>query len=191
MLRTFIAIEIPEEIKKAISSQSAGLRKALGGGVRWVAPENVHLTLKFLGDISPANVKMLTQSLEAEAGLHEPFTVKVGNLGVFPTPRRPRVIWVGLDAPAGLPRLQRGIEAMTARLGYAAEDKPFSPHLTIGRVRDQVSADEMQSMRAALENTKVGALGTFEVAAVHLFKSDLQPGGAVYMRLFTARLGNK
>jgi 2'-5' RNA ligase len=98
---------------------------------------------------------------------------------------------VGLESPAGLPRLQRGIEATTARLGYAAEDKPFSPHLTIGRVRDQVSADEMQTMRAALESTKVGALGTFDVTAVHLFKSDLQPGGAVYTCLFTARLGNK
>ncbi len=189
-LRTFIAIEIPAEIKKAIIHQSADLRRAVGRSVRWVAPENIHLTLKFLGEISPANVEMLTQTLKAEAGQHAGFEIKVATMGAFPNPRRPRVIWAGLDAPATLSRLQHGIDAATARLGYPSEDKPFSPHLTIGRVRDQISSDEMQSLRAALENTKTGALGTFTVQAVHLFKSDLQPGGSIYTCLFTARLDN-
>jgi RNA 2',3'-cyclic 3'-phosphodiesterase len=187
-LRTFIAIEIPAEIKKTLLQQSADLHRAVGRSVRWVTSENIHLTLKFLGEISPANVEMLTQTLKAEASQHTSFEIKVATLGAFPNPRRPRILWVGLDAQETLSRLQHGIEAATARLGYPPEDKPFSPHLTIGRVRDQVSSDEMQSLRAALENTKIGMLGTFTVQAVHLFKSDLQPGGSIYTRLFTAPL---
>jgi 2'-5' RNA ligase len=187
-LRTFIAIEIPAEIKKAILQQSADLRRAVGRSVRWVALENIHLTLKFLGEISPANVEMLTQTLIAEASQHTGFEIKVTTLGAFPNPRRPRIIWAGLDAPETLSRLQHGMDAVTARLGYPSEDKPFSPHLTIGRVRDQVSSDEMQTLRTALESAKIGTLGTFTVKDVQLFKSDLQPGGSIYTRLFTTPL---
>ena len=188
-MRTFIAIEIPAELKKAIIQQSADLRRAANRSVRWVTPENIHLTLKFLGEISPANVELLTRALQTEAAQYTPFDISIGTLGAFPNARRPRVIWVGLDAPATLSRFQHGIEACTARLGYPPEDKPFSPHLTIGRVRDQVPADEMLALRAALENTPISTLGTFTVGSVQLFKSDLQPGGSIYTRLFSARLG--
>jgi RNA 2',3'-cyclic 3'-phosphodiesterase len=189
-LRTFIAIEIPAEIKKALIQQSADLRRAVGRSVRWVTPENIHLTLKFLGEISPANVEMLTQTLKAEASQTPGFEIKMATLGAFPNPRRPRILWVGLTAPETLSRLQHGLETATARLGYPPEDKPFSPHLTIGRVRDQISAEELQALRAALENKNIGALGTFTAQAVQLYKSDLQPGGSIYTCLFTARLGN-
>ena len=188
-MRTFIAIEIPAELKKAIIQQSASLRRAAGGSVRWVAPENIHLTLKFLGEISPSNLEMLTQTLKTEASQQTPFDIKIETLGAFPNPRRPRVIWVGLDAPPALARFQHGLEAATARLGYPPEDKPFSPHLTIGRVRDQVPADEMQALRTALESAKIGLLGAFTVQAVKLFKSDLLPGGSVYTCLFSVPLG--
>jgi 2'-5' RNA ligase len=190
LLRAFIAIEIPPEIKKAISAQTASLQQNSGRAVRWIAPENIHLTLKFLGEISPANLQMLTQTLQAECIEHSPFDITVASLGSFPNPRRPRVIWIGLDIPPELNRLQRNIESVTSRLGYTTEDKPFAPHLTIGRVREQASTAEIQSLRTALENTQVGKLGTFSVHTVYLYKSDLRPSGPIYSRLSSAPLAN-
>ena len=113
-----------------------------------------------------------------------------GGLGAFPNPKRPRVIWIGIQAPAGLEALRHGIEAATATLGYPVEKRSFSPHLTIGRVRQNVSSTDMQKIRATLEETQVGSLGTMRVATVHLFKSDLKPSGAVYTRLFSTPLKN-
>jgi 2'-5' RNA ligase len=114
--------------------------------------------------------------------------MQIGGLGSFPTPRRARVIWIGIQAPAAFENLQRGIEFAAARLGYEPETRPFSPHLTIGRVRQQVSASDQQQVRAALERTQVGDLGAAEISTVHLFKSDLQPTGSIYTRLFSAPL---
>lgn len=188
LLRTFIAVEIPLSIRQAIHNQTESLRAALGSIVRWVPLENMHLTLKFLGDVSPANVKFISQMLTAEAQACARFSMQIGGLGSFPTPRRARVIWIGIQAPAALESLQRGIESAAARLGYETEARPFSPHLTIGRVRQQVSAGDQQQVRAALERTSVGALGSAEVTAVHLFKSDLKPSGAEYACLFSAPL---
>jgi 2'-5' RNA ligase len=115
--------------------------------------------------------------------------MRVEGIGSFPNSRRPRVIWVGLHAPAALESLQRGIESASARLGYTPEEKGFSPHLTIGRVKQNLSALEIQHIRAGLEEIKIGLLGTVHVDAAHLFKSDLQPAGSVYTRLFSARCG--
>lgn len=188
LLRAFIAIDIPPEIKQAISSQTASLRKESGRAARWVDAENIHLTLKFLGNVSSANLELLAQALQAECAQTAPFTVSLEGLGCFPNPRRPRVLWIGLVVPPGLTRLQRQVEASTARLGYAADDKPFSPHLTIGRAREQAAPAELQALRSLLEQTTVASLGTFNVNEVHLYKSDLKPQGPTYTRLATARL---
>jgi 2'-5' RNA ligase len=189
LLRAFIAVEISPEIHKAIESKTASLRTSLDSGlVRWVPTRNVHLTLKFLGDVSATNVEMLSQMLSVEVSQHQGFTLKFEGLGAFPNPRRPRVIWIGIQAPAELEALQRGIEAATATLGYPAENRPFSPHLTIGRVKKKIGSVGMQKIRTSLEETQVGSLGTTRVEAVHLFKSDLKPTGAVYTQLFSAPL---
>jgi 2'-5' RNA ligase len=188
LLRVFIAVETPLPIRQAIFVQTESLRGALGGLVRWAPVENMHLTLKFIGDVSPANVELLSQMLTAETMGCAPFRMQIGGLGSFPTSRRARVIWVGIQAPAALASLQRGIESAAARLGYESETRPFSPHLTIGRVRQQVRASDQQRVRAALEQTQVGHLGAAAVTAVHLFKSDLKPSGAEYTCLFSAPL---
>jgi 2'-5' RNA ligase len=190
LLRSFIAIEIPTEIKQAISAQTANLQKQIGSSVRWVAAENIHLTLKFLGEISPTNVDVLSQMLQAECEHHPPFTLTIHSLGCFPNPRHARVIWIGVDCPQELIRLQREIESTTARLGYAPEDKPFSAHLTIGRVREQATATELQIIKSVIEDVRIDQLGTFTARSVELFKSDLKPAGPVYSRLFSAPLGN-
>jgi len=153
-----------------------------------VAPHNVHLTLKFLGDVSPTTLQELAEAIKVETVSHGMFSISVGGLGAFPSPRRARVIWVGLEAPPALEALRRGVEAAAAQLGYAPEGRPFSPHLTIGRVEQNASAADLQRIRAALEATKVGLLGTQQVEALHIFKSDLQPGGSVYTHLYTMPL---
>jgi 2'-5' RNA ligase len=190
LLRAFIAIEIPPEIKKAIADQIASLKNSAGHAVRWVAPENIHLTLKFLGETSPSNVQPLSEALQAECEQHAPFEISVSGLGCFPNAHRPRVIWIGLGIPQELNHLQHKLEQATARLGYATEDKPFSPHLTIGRVREQATSAELKNINCEFEKLHVGLLGTFTASSVHLFKSDLKPSGPVYTSLFNARLGN-
>lgn len=188
-LRVFIAVEIPSSIRQAIHEQTEPLRAALGTDlVRWVPIENMHLTLKFIGDVSPANVDTLAQMLTAETQTCAPFSFAVSGLASFPSPRRARVIWIGIHAPAALTSLQRSLESAAARLGYEEEPRPFSPHLTLGRVRQPIGANDQQKVRAALEISQVGALGTVEVTAIRLFKSDLNPSGAEYTCLFSASL---
>jgi 2'-5' RNA ligase len=189
MLRSFIAIELPAEIQAAIASSTAGLQKALPKPlVRWVASKNLHLTLKFLGDVSPANLERLAEALKVESVRQEKFSLSVGGLGAFPTPRRPRVIWIGLEAPAMLTAVQRAVESVSSRMGYPTEERPFSPHLTIGRVGQDVSAADLKRVCAAIEGATVGPLGTVSVDAIHIFKSDLQPGGSVYTHLYAMPL---
>lgn len=188
LLRAFVAVELPVEIRQAAGNATSVLQKKIGSLVRWVPAENMHLTLKFLGDIAPSNVDMLAQMLRAEADLFNCFELRFAGLGSFPSLKRPRVIYIGIQAPTVLEALQRGIESASYRLGYESEERGFSPHLTIGRVKQNVAGTEQQTIRRALEETKIDALGTARVDSVHLYKSDLQPTGSVYTRLFSAPL---
>ena len=189
LLRAFLAAELPAPLQDTIQTATSGLRKTLGDElVRWVPIHNVHLTLKFLGDVSPSSLDLIKQMLTTEASQVQSFEVQIEGLGSYPNPRRPRVLWVGLIAPAALAALQHSIDAAAARLGFESEDRDYSPHLTIGRVRQNISASEQQKIRTALEGTRVGNLGAAQVDAVHLFKSDLQPTGSLYTKLFTAPL---
>ena len=188
LLRAFIAVELPREIRQAVYDTTAALRNRLGAMVRWVPLENMHLTLKFLGDVSPTNVDLLSQMLRAETDLFNCFDLRLNGLGSFPSPKRPRVLYIGIQAPAVLESLQRGIESASRRLGYESEERGFSPHLTIGRVKQNVTSAEQQMIRRALEETKIDALGTARVDSVQLFKSDLRPTGSVYTRLYSASL---
>jgi 2'-5' RNA ligase len=190
LLRAFIAVELPLEIRQTVCETTSKLRNEIGALVRWVPIENMHLTLKFLGDVSASNVDMLSQMLRAEMDLFNCFDLRLNGLGSFPNLKRPRVIYIGIQAPAGLEALQRGIESASRRLGYGSEERGFSPHLTIGRVKQNVTATEQQTIRRALEGTKIDALGTARVNSVELFKSDLRPTGSVYTRLYSARLKN-
>ena len=188
LLRAFIAVDLPFEIRDAIGRAMAPLQKGIGSIVRWVAMENMHLTLKFLGDVSPSNVEMLSQMLQAEADLFNCFDLRLSGLGSFPNLKRPRVIFIGIQAPPTLEALQRGIESASRRLGYESEERGFSPHLTIGRVKQNVTPTEQQAIRRALEETRIDSLGTARVDSVHLYKSDLKPSGSVYTKLCSAPL---
>jgi 2'-5' RNA ligase len=189
LLRAFLAAELPPTLQDTIHTATAELRQSLGKGlVRWVPAHNVHLTLKFLGDVSASSLGLIKQMLVAEASQFSSFEVQVEGLGCYPNIRRPRVLWVGLNAPAELPALQRSIDMAAARLGYESEERSFSPHLTIGRVRQNASSGDIHTIRTALEGCQVGLLGSAQVDAVHLFKSELHPEGSIYTRLFSAPL---
>ena len=189
ILRAFIAIEIPESIQTAIQKETVSLRSAADSSlVRWIPPANIHLTLKFLGDVSTTNLQFIKQMLTQECAQNFSFDLEIGKLGSFPTPKRPRVLWVGVRAPAEFDKLQQTIESAAARLGYAPETGEFSPHLTIGRVRQNLTDSGMQKVRTALSSNHVGMLGTVKVSAVHLYKSDLQSTGSVYTKLSSAPL---
>lgn len=188
MLRAFIAVEIPAEIQQKIHRETSNLRKGIDSLVRWVPPQNMHLTLKFLGDVSPNSLEFIKQMLRTEAENVPCFDIHLAGLGAFPNLKRPRVLYVGIQAPAALEALARGIESASRRLGYEAEERPFSAHLTLGRVRQNANAAEQQQIRRAIEGTQVDLPGTARVDSVHLFKSDLNPGGSVYTRLYSAPL---
>ena len=190
-LRTFIAVEIPLEIRQGVQHATSNLRRDTGSLIRWVALENMHLTLKFLGDIPSENVEVLTQMIHAEADSFDCFDIYLTGINSFPSPERPRVIYIGIQAPAALEAFQRRLESATRRLGYNANangGRAFAPHLTIGRVRQNIRPDDLQKIRRALEGSKIDSPGTARVNSVHLYKSDLKPTGAVYTKLFSAHL---
>ncbi len=190
MLRAFIAIDISSEVRMRIRQVVTSLQRGINAqSVRWVAPENIHLTLKFLGDVSPSNLDLLKQVVAQEAALQPPFDLIIRDLGCFPTLRHPRVLWAGVAPSHALEKLQRGIDQSTARLGYASDARPFSPHLTLGRVTQHASLEALQKIREALENEQKQHLGTIHATEVILFHSDLRPSGPQYTPLYRAPLG--
>ncbi len=189
VIRAFIAIEVPAEIHRRMEEATEPLREKLSScPVRWVAIHNIHLTLKFLGDTSVSNLPVLENMLQAVAAMHQPFEVSVGQLGAFPSKTRPRVIWIGVQAPQELINLQRRIETETDHLGYPREERAFSPHLTLGRVSRNASPADVRRIGEAVVVSEIGWLGTMRVETVTLYRSDLHPSGAVYTPLFTAKL---
>lgn len=191
VIRAFIAIELSLEILQHLDQVSTQLRGQLVKmPVRWVPVDNIHLTLKFLGDVSVANLEMLTKILMGIVSTHHSFEISAGGLGAFPKTHQPRVIWIGLEVPPELIAIQHTLELETGRLGYTREDRPFSPHLTLGRVSRNASVTEIQAIARVLETTKVGFLGATRVKNICLYRSDLNPSGAVYTRIFTAPLAD-
>lgn len=191
VIRLFIAIEISSEIQERLSETADQLKGHLKGlPLRWVPVMNIHLTLKFLGDVPVENLVELKSTLETEAASSQLFDITIGQLGVFPSFHRPRVIWTGIQAPETFYALQARIEQESRRLGYAGDGRQYQPHLTLARVSKNASATEIRRIGEVLQNQIVGTLGTFVVQTINLFRSDLQPGGAVYTRLYTAHLSS-
>jgi len=188
-LRVFIAIELSSHVSDAIQKETARLRQTLGNEViRWVPTQNMHLTLKFIGETSTSHLDFLKQLIAREANAHQQFNLQLGGLGSFPNLRKPHLLWIGVHAPAELASLQKSIEAGTTRLGYEQEERAFSPHLSIGRVRQNISQPELQKIRTTLDTIQLGNIGIARVDSIHLFKSDLQPSGSIYTKLFSAPL---
>jgi RNA 2',3'-cyclic 3'-phosphodiesterase len=186
-VRTFVAVELPASIQQEILKQTARLHQSLGEDlVRWVPVENMHLTLKFLGDVPANHLDFLKQSLVQIAGSSAAFDLQVDGLGAFPNLKQPRVLWIGIQAGSNLHNIQKNIESAMDRLGYKKEERPFSPHLTLGRIRPATSPSDNVKIRDALQAIQLGRIGTARVNSVHLFKSDLSPAGSQYTKLFSS-----
>ncbi len=189
VIRAFIAADLPDEIRRELGKVIRHLKTELPQvPIRWVPPENIHLTLKFLGEVSQRNLPLLTELLKSEVADQRPFEFGVGGLNAFPDLRRPRVIWVGIKGPKELNDLHYAVETAMEKLGYAREMRPFEPHLTLGRVSRNATPEEVRRVSEALRRTQVGFLGSALVEEVYLYRSDLRPSGAVYTRLAVAPL---
>lgn len=189
VFRSFIAVDIPAGVQEALGQVEDQLRERLPETpIRWVEPEKIHLTLKFLGDVSRENLDMVKKILSSEVAKRHAMEIGIGGIGAFPKMRHPRVVWVGVEAPEELHALRRGIEDGVARLGYDYDKYDFTPHLTLGRVSRKASSREVRNVGKVLHDFQVGFIGVARVDEVHIYRSDLQPDGAVYTRLFTASL---
>lgn len=192
VIRAFIAIDLALDILSQLERVIVLLRKQTSAGiVRWVPVDNIHLTLKFLGDVSEGNMELLKDALRAEVSSHARFDISVGGIGAFPKPTSPRVIWAGVEAPEALVNLQRGIDAQMERLGYERERRSFSGHLTLGRISRNARPEDVRKVADALGSTKVGFLGISPVDLVHLYRSELHPNGAVYSQLMSVVLAGQ
>lgn len=191
-IRSFIAIELPQEFLAGLMQVQEDLRtNAWAEEVRWVRPEGIHLTLKFLGDVPANRIDPISQAVaQAVAGIR-PFTVTAEGLGVFPNWRRPRVIWVGVGGDTEvLHTLQAQVETAMAELGFEPESRPFHPHFTLGRVRQGVSSASQKRLGAALRTHVVQRVGRMLVEEVSLMRSQLNPQGAIYTQLGVYPLEN-
>lgn len=179
-IRSFVAILLNDEVRAALAREIDRLRP-LAPRVGWVAPPNLHLTLKFLGEILPDELERVQEGLvEAVAGT-SPFSLLFHGLGAFPGLARPRVLWVGVtDGSQAAQALQSRVEAALARRGFAGETRPYAPHLTIGRVREPRGLARLQEAMARDARMEFGRL---EARALSLMRSDLSPGGARYSEL--------
>jgi len=192
MIRTFVAIELDEEIRKAIAGTQRQVQEQLMKQLRhtasdirvqWVRPDSIHLTLKFLGDIDEARVEDIRTALLPAVGRQSRLAMEVGGLGVFPDLRLPRVLWVGLSGQVdALMRVAAEVEAALTGVGFPPESRPLSPHLTLARIKER-SREVGKGLADSGLMTQPFRVGSLAVKTVCLMKSDLKPSGAVYSRL--------
>ncbi len=180
-IRSFLALDPPEEILREIGQVQNRLQKLIHGDVRWVRPESIHLTLKFFGDISENAVANISAVAEKAAAAVGPFDLAIGGAGSFPDPHRPRVVYLGMNGDvARLVIFQKELERALQEIGFPREERPFRPHLTLGRIK---SPKGLIGLAEALEKGETYTAGRFIASGLNLFKSDLTPRGAVYTRL--------
>jgi 2'-5' RNA ligase len=190
-IRSFVAIELDEELRRQLSRIQRSLKsKGIEDEVRWVNPDGIHLTLKFLGDVPASRINEIVLAVTQGREDVLPFIIGLRGVGCFPTTRRPNVIWVGVDGDtATLARLQTAIEDRLAVLGYPPEKRKFTPHLTLGRVVRRVTDSDRRRIGSLIQDQAVGSLGEMLVREVSLMKSELSPTGARYTRLAAVPLG--
>ncbi|MBC7227391.1 MAG: RNA 2',3'-cyclic phosphodiesterase [Thermoflexales bacterium] len=190
-IRTFIAIALPESVIRQLAQVQRQLeRQAPPESVRWVKPEGIHLTLKFLGDTPVGRLDAIRAALAAVAAQASPCVFTVGGLGCFPNARKPRVIWVGVQAVGGeLAALQRAVEAAMKPLGFPPEGRDFTPHLTLGRVRDRIPPADLSRLGALVSSADIGTLGEVHARGFALIQSVLKPSGAEYTPLAEFLMG--
>jgi RNA 2',3'-cyclic 3'-phosphodiesterase len=190
LIRTFIAIELNDPLHQSLDKVEEELKRERAARlVRWVAPESIHVTLKFLGDVDAVKLPELQRAVaDACTGIAQ-FDFSIHGLGAFPNLQRPIVIWAGAQGRvdvAGL--LAEKIDTACAALGFPREERPFAPHLTLGRVKREASLDEKRIVGEMISKAQVGTIGAVQVERVSVMKSELRPGGSLYTRLGAVEL---
>ncbi|MBI4318592.1 MAG: RNA 2',3'-cyclic phosphodiesterase [Chloroflexi bacterium] len=199
-VRAFVAIELPESVKHSLAELQAYVKKRIAEAVgqksadkllNWTKPQGIHLTLKFLGNVPAGQIQGIGDAVSAAVAGQRPFVVSFAAAGAFPSLNRPRVIWVGVDGDLDALRLvQKRIDDALQKLGFAPETRPFSPHLTLARIREGGSTQDIrligQSVRQASEaNLRIEELPVEEIS---LMRSELSRAGARYSQLAAFRL---
>jgi 2'-5' RNA ligase len=188
-IRSFIAIELPSELKLELTQLEAKLKTEKQPGVKWTNPDSIHLTLKFLGNIAADRSREITGAIEAAAQGITPFRLKAKELGVFPNLRRVQVAWVGISGEVDkLSQLQKRLESNLASLGFTPESRPFTAHLTLARLSDRIPSDERQRFGQLITNARFESNHNIEVDAISLMKSQLTRAGAIYSRISLVKL---
>ena len=178
-MRCFVAVPVPAEVCATVGRVQDEVRRACeGADIRWTRPDTMHLTLKFLGNVDGTQVPAVGRALAAEVPRHAVARLALGGVGAFPSPSRARVVWLAVREGAdALAAVASGVDRALSGLGVGAENRPLSPHLTLGRARDARRAPDLRSAFAALDQTEAGA---WSPRAVVLFESQLRPSGAVH-----------
>lgn len=180
-VRSFIAIELPDALKAELAQLQSWLKSSKQPWVKWVDPYNIHLTLKFLGSVAVEKIDEIERAIEESAQGVPPFRLEVKDLGVFPNLRRAQVAWAGVSGEVDrLGHLQQRLESNLSRLGFALESRPFTPHLTLARLRDQASSEERQWFGQLITNTSFKASSIIKVKTINLMRSQLTKKGAIY-----------
>lgn len=188
-VRSFIAIELPDELKLELSQLVAQLKSGEQSWVKWIDPYCIHLTLKFLGNVAVNMLGDITGAMEKAVQGITPFRLEVKELGVFPNLRRVQVAWVGVSGEVDkISQLQQRIESNLAPLGFTPEPRPFVPHLTLARLRDQASLTERQRFGQLIASTGFKAAHHIKVNAISLMRSQLTREGAIYSRISSVGL---
>jgi 2'-5' RNA ligase len=188
-IRTFIAIELPEPVKRELTDLETLLKKRCPPVVKWVEPASIHLTLKFLGSVDADRIDEIKMAIDEAVQGVAPFSLEVREVGAFPNLNRVQVVWVGVKGELDrLMYLQQQVESNTEQLGFAREDRAFTAHLTLGRVRNYTSPDDHRKIGQILTGTTFTSANGIRVETVNLMKSQLTPGGAIYTRLYAAPL---
>lgn len=192
MIRTFIALELSDEIYENLGKLIEDLKKGVHftpALPNWLRPKSIHLTLKFLGNIEESMVEEIGEVLKRAASESHPFTLRIRGLGVFPGPRRPRVLWCGVTkGEKQTVPLQKKIDRWLLPLGFEKERRPFHPHLTLARIKSLKGAGALMNIIKAHQQSYVGEC---LIDKVILFRSQLHPEGARYSKLFEAPFSGK
>jgi 2'-5' RNA ligase len=188
--RLFIAVDLPGEVRDGLGRVQLVLkRQSPPETVRWVNPNGIHLTLKFLGDAPAPQCRLLQEKLAEAVRSLPDFSLVASGLGCFPNIHKPRVVWIGIRQSAtALAALRDAVENAIAPLGYPTEDRAFSPHLTLGRVRPEARRSDAEQLGNLVAHTDIKEKFEWQVSEVSLIRSELKPAGAVYTTLFHAPL---
>jgi len=180
-IRSFIAVELPEDIKKGLKRVQTELGLDKYGFVKSVSPDGIHLTLKFLGGVAASKIKDVVSVMERASQGVKPFGLEISQVGAFPNFNRPRVLWVGIKGDVDkLLAWQQRLDDGMAPLGFARENRPFTPHLTLARLRENCSPADRLQLGEAVSKSQVQVDYKFAVNTLSLMRSQLMPTGAVY-----------